>query len=567
MGSCVSTCTLIRWACAVLTALGFVAPIQAAAPDPQEPAKRVPDREAILAFVREPLRFDSFIFNGDQFPACDFEHPAKVEKLIGRYTLKTTWYNDAPDIVTRPGKEAGRYAAVVEIQSAVRTSRRFFTLYHLAGNGKWTINAVDTALTLPPGTGIEPDIVKSQRDDIDHLSTKALSAALKNDRDGASMLAGMRDLSLLRRTGKLAETDHASYRDRQWWVDFKRKYYGYDKLYPNRFICPKPLAGKPAATIRSGTPAEAGMKADAVAAIESAAETWVKENGTGFGLCVLRHGVIVVNKGYGRWQGKAVSPEMPAEMASTTKLFNAICLLEMVDQGLIGFEEPVEKYSSALQGVKVKRSMTVRDLYLHLAGFSGNEGDTWPDMEEVIADMYPALEVGVRHQYQAVGHVLASKIMEMMSGEAMPYFYQNHLYRPLGCANSKFNYPATGSSGTAIDMARIGQMLLNGGSYGDKYFFSPKTLAQMMPIPGKDRFPPDQTLRWGVGIKTLDADGLSDQAFGHSGGSGSLLMIDPKSDLVIAVARNAEGVAFSLFLKQRAKLIGAVLAAIDRTEK
>src|SRR5947208_2707669 len=34
-----------------------------------------PDRAALLAFTREPLRFDSFCFSGDQFPACEFEHP------------------------------------------------------------------------------------------------------------------------------------------------------------------------------------------------------------------------------------------------------------------------------------------------------------------------------------------------------------------------------------------------------------------------------------------------------------------------------------------------------------
>src|SRR5947209_7103519 len=88
----------------------------------------VPDRSALLAFVQEPLSFDSFCFSGDKFPACQFEHPERVEKLIGRSVFRTTWYDAQGKEVTAPKKGAGRYAAVVEIQRPQRMSKRFFTL-------------------------------------------------------------------------------------------------------------------------------------------------------------------------------------------------------------------------------------------------------------------------------------------------------------------------------------------------------------------------------------------------------------------------------------------------------
>src|SRR6185312_5353520 len=98
---------------------------------------------------------------------------------------------------------------------------------------------------------------------------------------------------------------------------------------------------------------------------------------------------------------------------------------------------------------------------------------------------------------------------------------------------TRADFSAYGSWGTPIELARIGQMALNGGSYGDRRFFGPETFEQMLPVPGKDRIGDDKTVRWGLGIKQLDLDGLSGKAFGHPGASGSFLLIDPARDLVI----------------------------------
>jgi CubicO group peptidase (beta-lactamase class C family) len=360
--------------------------------------------------------------------------------------------------------------------------------------------------------------------------------------------------------------DRAGYRERQWWVDFRRKYYGFDKLYPKPFVCPQPCKGT-APVVRRGTMAEAGMKPDADRTIDAACQAWVKQNGTGFGMCVVRRGVIIVNQGYGQYQGKAVNADMPAILASLTKFLCAILLLEMIDQGLMDLDDPVDKHIPVLRGIQVKRAMTIRDLYMHTCGFTTQDGDAAPDLEEVVADMYPALEVGVKHHYQGTGLALASKIMEMKSGEALPNLYRNHLFRPLGCTNSKADYSAFGSWSIPLDLAKIGQMMLNGGAYGNQRFFNAKTHARMLPIPGKDRIGPDKSVRWGIGIKQFDSDRLSDQAYGHGGGTGSFLVIDPKHELVIAHTRMTEGVAFKEFLRQKGDVIAAIVAAIDSAEK
>jgi CubicO group peptidase (beta-lactamase class C family) len=520
---------------------------------------QAPDRAALLAFAAEPIRFDPFVFQGDAFPTCRFEHAERVEKLIGPYTLRTTYYDADGKVVAAPAKAAGRYAAVVEIQRKDRVSKRFFTLYHLQGTAKWTVRAQDVGLTLPRGTGIDAPELPGQSGDVDEFATRTLSDALRLDPAGAALLAGLHDLSALHRNKKF--DDRASWRERQWWVDFRRHYYGFDQRFAKPFVCPLPLEGKPAPVLRPGTAADAGLKADAIETIDRACEAWARENGVGFNLCVARRGVMVLNKGYGQWQGKAVTAETPSILASLTKFLNALLLLEFIDQGVFDMDDPIERHIPALHGIKSARPITIRDLYNHTAGLTGHDGDLWPDMEEVIADMLPGLEPD-KHQYQGMGHALASKIMENVSGEALPYLYRDHLFAPLGRKSAWADRGAYGSSANALELARIGQMTLNGGVYDDKRFFSPKTLAKLFLPPGKDRIGDDQSIRWGVGIKMMDTDGLGDRTFGHSGATGSFLVIDPDRELVIASARMSEGNSYKEFLKQKGRVLTTIAGTI-----
>src|SRR4029079_6961945 len=75
-----------------------------------------PGNAALLAFAWEPLTFDPFVFTGPTFPCGKFDHPERVTKLIGPYSLQPTFYDEHGKVVSAPGKAAGRYAAVVEIR-------------------------------------------------------------------------------------------------------------------------------------------------------------------------------------------------------------------------------------------------------------------------------------------------------------------------------------------------------------------------------------------------------------------------------------------------------------------
>jgi CubicO group peptidase (beta-lactamase class C family) len=111
------------------------------------------------------------------------------------------------------------------------------------------------------------------------------------------------------------------------------------------------------------------MKPNAEPIIDAACGSWAKENPAGFGMDV-RRGVVLFNKGYGQTDGKPATADTPAILASLTKFLWAILLLEMVDQSLLDLDDPVDRHIPTLRGIKVRRAMTIRDLYMHTCGFS-----------------------------------------------------------------------------------------------------------------------------------------------------------------------------------------------------
>lgn len=446
------------------------------------------------ALVMERMACDNARFDGTAFPKCDFEHPDLVGRLIGPYTVRTSFYDAAGNPVTT-AEATGRYGALVEIApSEGRPMRRFCTLFRSDG-------------------GPDP------------------------------------------RHGVAARATEI---DRQWWVTFKRKYYGLDKVYPGGIICPVPRVGKIAPALRTGSLAEAGMKADAADKLDALCRQWEQAAKEPFSVCVARHNVVFFHRAYGTHAGVPVETTTPVRTASTGKFLAAILMMELVDQGVVNLDRTIDMYVPALRGIPCQCQPTVRDLYLHVTGLPEQLGDDRNDLEELVAACYPEIR-DVQHRYQNTGLALGGKIVELISGEVHPAFYRRHLLEPLGCAHTEPGSTASGVLTTTGDLAVIGQMMLNGGAYDAWRFLREETVRQFATPPGRDRIGPDKAIRWGIGTKLYDSDKLSAAAFGHPGANGDFIFIDPDRDMVATMLRWSEGRDYLAF---RARFFAAVFDGI-----
>jgi CubicO group peptidase (beta-lactamase class C family) len=442
----------------------------------------------------------------------------------------------------------GRYGAVVEITPENgRSTRRFRTLFRLPEALPWT--------GLGQSIGIQRRFLLGPHRDMRGRPAVATRTYLRRliggnagrgSADIATILAGLYETQAGDPPSSASHNVWVA--DRQWWVTLKRKLYGTAREFPKPFVCPGPLDGGPAPAVREGTLEEAGMKADAAERIASVCREWAAGSDLAFAVCVVRHGVIVLHRAYGVRGERPMTTTTKSRVASITKLLSGTLMMMLIDQGRVGLDEPVAKYLAPLRGIELARRPTIRQLYNHTSGFQGHWGDYENDLEELVAGEYRDLNVGEKFEYSGLGYALGGKIIEAVTGEAIPQFYKRHLLDPLGCEHTDVAGTHGDAMSVPLDMARIGQMLLNRGAYGSMLFFSEQTFGKMLPpapSPAEGGVAHEDPQWMGIGAWWMNGrypgfSGLSARAFGHAAGSGATFLVEPERDLVIVMTRNGQ---------------------------
>ena len=515
------------------------------------------DRKRAEAFLFASPNATPAVFSGD-LPPIRFERPLWIRALIGPYKLTTTYYDKDYNVVAS-AKDVGRYGAVIEIATAGgdRVYRRFKTLYRMPGHlGQWDSPA-KVEVTLSDELGIRPQAAAAYPAAIQKLCDEAISKSFNQSNYSAVLLAGLLETTQIGRTDDYYTTPHQ--RDRQWWLGFKRKFYGWDKQFPKPFVCPKPIEDKPAPVVRAGTLKEAGMKPNAAQQIDTVLTEWSNDTDEAFAVCIVRHGVIVLHQAYGQRDGQPMTVNTKSWMASTTKMLSGTLMMMLVDHALIDLDDRADKYLPPLRGLKTNRPLTIRHLYTHTSGLQWHWGMDINDMAERITVLLPHCQIGHKYAYNGTGMELATKILEGISGESLPNFYRSHLLVPLGCDNTDVSGAAGDATSVPLDIAKIGQMLLNKGAYGNMRFMKPETFKQMLPQRLTKVLGPDTDQVYGVGTIFFTDEGLGKGTFAHGAASSATTRIDPENDLVIVMTRNAIGKNFK---KYHQPFINAVVEGI-----
>ena len=515
-------------------------------PDPRRLAAReLMEMEAVC---------DPHVFSGAELPQCGPARPAWVEGLAGRFGVRTRYFDSGFREVTA-AERPGRYGAVIEIDTGHSgVLRRYRTLFRLPEPvAWWQERDVVGSVRLPEKLGIAPETAGRHADSIAEYAKRRFVESLEEDARGAALLAGLfeEDPGAEEPVGP---GNDVRARDRQWWVELKRRLQGQADAGAEPFVCPRPLAGEPAPVLRPGSAAEAGMSPAAVAGIDSLCRVWAEQSDQGFAVALARRGVLVLHEAYGMRDGRAMTVDDRSWMASITKLLSGTLMMMLVDQGLVDLDAPLDTYLASLRGIEVARPLTIRDLYIHTNGLWGHWGDDLHDFEEIVAGYYPYLPVREQHSYNGAGYALGGKVIEALTGEAIPTFYKRRLLDPLGCTNTHVTDTSGGAASVPADIARIAQMLLNRGAYGEWRFFSEETFAQM--LPAKQVLSSGHEVEWGIGATWHKGDGLGESTFGHGAASAATLRIDPENELIVVMTRNSAGTRFSDFHPQFLEMAG-----------
>ena len=105
----------------------------------------------------------------------------------------------------------------------------------------------------------------------------------------------------------------------------------------------------------------------------------------GIALAIVKDGKVVLARGYGvKTLGTTdkVDAQTQFGIASNTKVFTAVALGILVEQGKLQWDKPVIDYLPwfAMYDPFVTRELTIRDLLVHRSGFGLGAGDLlwWP---------------------------------------------------------------------------------------------------------------------------------------------------------------------------------------------
>ncbi len=212
-------------------------------------------------------------------------------------------------------------------------------------------------------------------------------------------------------------------------------------------------------------------------------------------------------------------PVWTVRLASISKLLTTYAGLVAVDQGMISLDEPA--------GVA-----TVRHLLAHTAGYDFDTG-------RMVA------EPGARRVYSNVGIEVFADHLAHRVGMSFEDFFQQAVLGPLGMTHTVLEgSPSRGAVSCVADLARFAQELLL------PMLISPDTLSEATSIqfpdlagvlPGVGRFDPNP---WGLGFEIKGRKSphwsgtrTSAETFGHFGGSGTFLWVDPTAGIAtIALA-------------------------------
>ena len=373
-----------------------------------------------------------------------------------------------------------------------------------------------------------------------------------------------------------------------------------------RFDQPQTDGFAPAGTVlHDGTPASVGLDPApidaALATVHACTEVCAlsqagKPMVAGAVTLFVHDGVIVTRDAYGyalRYSDANFTELPPAQrvpmrtdtifdMASVTKLFTTIIVMQLAEQGVLDVDAPVAPYLPEF-GVNGKAGITIKQMLTHTSGLVPTL-ELWRDYPnkaariKAVMDVTPINPPGTAYVYSDLNLITLGVLAERMTGKPLDVLVRERVTQPLHMVDTGYNpSPAligriaatedveytnpprgivrgqvhdenansfggvaghAGIFSTADDMAIIGQMLLNGGIYDGHRILSEATVKEML-VNYNTQFPQDSH---GLGFELNQRwymDALSGpRTAGHTGFTGPDIVLDFASRSIVVFMSN-----------------------------
>lgn len=312
-------------------------------------------------------------------------------------------------------------------------------------------------------------------------------------------------------------------------------------------------------------------------------------------LAVVRKGKLAYLKAYGNRQ---VVPELLPmkvntvfDMASVSKsISTALSAMILIEQGKLRMADRVKDFIPEFRGWEDEAGkvtdITVADIMTHTSGLppyapveelKEKYGAPNPDgLIAYIANGRRDFKPKSGFQYSCLNYIVLQRIIETISGQSLRDFAKTHIFDVLGMAHTDYlpsgemlervasterqpdgsvltgvvhdplarimNGGISGNAGVfsdADDLAVLAAALLNGGAYNGRRILSPLGVEAMCTVPVVvSAF--GRTPGWDLSSPYASSSGdlLGVHTYGHTGYTGTSVVIDPDHDVAVILLTN-----------------------------
>lgn len=529
-----------------------------------------------------------YLFEAGSTPQVTWSNPQLIKAITGSDEIQVRWFDNSLQEVSS-FEEPGRYLAYAQVclpdGRILRRSETFYTIppdshpwrddtrlvLYKRSRPWWHPwrGAPRAEMDFIPGLGFDQGTWEANQTMLAPWAGKAFFEFLESDPYGPVLLSYLAESGRYTHLPAVAQTPEIV--DAEIHLELKRFLLG--RNVTRKPLLPPQPALSPGTQLRTGSPQEAGFADDAPQRIRDLCNRWYNDSGEPFAVLIAGNGVVFFHEAFGRnANGNPVTVDTPMFMASITKCMSGLLLAQFVDQELIDIDDPVGRFLPDFP-TEGEKAITFRHCFTHTTGLTGHYefgGMHNPWLENAIALGLAELPVGKVHEYNGMGYDLAGKAMEMAAGKSAFRLMHENLYQPLGMTHTVLDDMATCSTSTPMDIARLGQLILNGGTYGDKQYFSPETMKRLLPCDLNPYFPAIQK-NWGIGMTWMNTEDpeaqatrrphlLSSLVVGHGAASSAVFRVDLENNVLVVQTRNQAGSNYDKYLLE-------FLKTIDRTMK
>ncbi len=253
------------------------------------------------------------------------------------------------------------------------------------------------------------------------------------------------------------------------------------------------------------------------------------------GLLIMRQGKIIFECGYDNWD-----PHIWKNTFSQCKSICALAIGILCDMGKLSLETSVTEIFDAEIPPLLKRKfkpLTVEKLLTMSSQIAFNEAESIASSDWVKAFFSSAsfARIGSGFQYNSLNTYILSAIIKTISGKGLSEFLDEHLFGPMDITNYYWERCPSGIEKggwglyiTPYDMAKLGQLLLNGGKWGSDQLISEAFVKKAI---SAQNYPPENIGDYDYGYQIWT--GRNTDSFLFNGMLGQNMICYPQSGLII----------------------------------